>query len=102
METCFTGAVTGRLRVMRAGHAVVREWKIPKPVVLVERALMNSSKGGDAVLDLFGGSGSTLIACEKLERSARLTEPDARYCDVIVKRWEDATGQKAVLNGATA
>jgi DNA modification methylase len=66
-----------------------------KPVALVERALMNSSKGGDAVLDLFGGSGSTLIACEKLERSARLTELDARYCDVIVKRWMNLTGKQA-------
>ena len=66
-----------------------------KPVALVERALMNSSKGGDVVLDLFGGSGSTLIACEKLERSARLTELDARYCDVMVKRWINITGKQA-------
>jgi len=69
----------------------------PKPVALVERAINNSSKGGDVILDLFGGSGSTLIACEKIGRNARLMELDPKYCDVIVKRWEDFTGKKAVL-----
>lgn len=69
----------------------------PKPVALVEKAVNNSSKGGDAILDLFGGSGSTLIACEKIGRHARLMELDPKYCDVIVKRWEDFTGKKAVL-----
>ena len=69
----------------------------PKPVSLIERALQNSSKGGDVVSDLFGGSGSTMIACEKLGRQARMMELDPKYCDVIVKRWEDFTGKKAVL-----
>ena len=69
----------------------------PKPVALVEKAINNSSKGGDAILDLFGGSGSTLIACEKIGRYARLMELDPKYCDVIVKRWEDFTGKKAEL-----
>jgi DNA modification methylase len=69
----------------------------PKPVGLVEKAIINSSKGGDSVLDLFGGSGSTMIACEKQSRHARLMELDPKYCDVIVKRWEDFTGKKAVL-----
>jgi DNA modification methylase len=69
----------------------------PKPVALIERALQNSSKGGDIVSDFFGGSGSTMIACEKLGRSSRLMELDPKYCDVIVKRWEDFTGKKAVL-----
>lgn len=69
----------------------------PKPVGLVERAISNSSKGGDAILDLFGGSGSTLIACEKTNRHARLMELDPKYCDVIVKRWEEFTGKKAEL-----
>ena len=69
----------------------------PKPVALIERALQNSSKGGDIVSDFFGGSGSTMIACEKLGRQARLIELDPKYCDVIVKRWEDFTGKKAVL-----
>ena len=68
-----------------------------KPVVLAEKALNNSSKSGDMVIDLFGGSGSTLIACEKQNRHARLMELDPKYCDVIVKRWEDFTGKKAVL-----
>jgi len=68
-----------------------------KPVALPEEAINNSSKGMDIVLDLFGGSGSTLIACEKVGRKARLMELDPKYCDVIVKRWEDFTGKKAVL-----
>ena len=68
-----------------------------KPVELIELALKNSSKGGDTVIDVFGGSGSTLIACEKLNRQAKLMELDPKYCDVIVKRWEDFTGKKAVL-----
>lgn len=51
----------------------------------------------DIVLDLFGGSGSTLIACEKTVRHARIMELDPRFCDVIVQRWENATGKKAVL-----
>lgn len=66
-----------------------------KPVALVERALRNSSKAGDIVLDLFGGSGSTLIAAHKLGRRARLVEIDPRFCDVIVERWEQFTGGKA-------
>jgi len=64
---------------------------------LPERAINNSSKLGQIILDLFGGSGSTLIACEKTGRKARLMELDPKYCDVIVKRWEDFTGKKAVL-----
>lgn len=68
-----------------------------KPVELVERAILNSSKSGDIVLDGFGGSGSTLIACEKNNRKARLMELDPKFCDVIVKRWEDYTGKKAQL-----
>jgi DNA modification methylase len=67
-----------------------------KPVELVERAVRNSSKTRDIVLDPFGGSGSTLIACEKTGRQARLIELDPRYVDVIVKRWEDFTGKTAI------
>lgn len=70
-----------------------------KPVELVCRALENSSKSRDIVLDSFGGSGTTLIACEKLKRQARLIELDPIYCDVIVKRWEEFTGQSAKLAG---
>lgn len=68
-----------------------------KPVELPERAITNSSKNGQIIMDLFGGSGSTLIACEKTGRKARLMELDPKYCDVIVKRWEDFTGKKARL-----
>jgi DNA modification methylase len=72
-----------------------------KPVELVERAVRNSSKSRDIVLDCFGGSGSTLIACEKAGRQARLIELDPKYCDVIVKRWEEFTGKKAELASAS-
>ena len=68
-----------------------------KPVELPERALKNSSKPGDTCLDLFGGSGSTLIACEKNNRIARLMELDPKYCDVIVRRWQAFTGKQATL-----
>jgi DNA modification methylase len=70
-----------------------------KPVALVERAIRNSSKSRDIVLDPFGGSGSTLIACEKTGRQARLVELDPKYCDVIVQRWQDWTGTVAILDG---
>jgi DNA modification methylase len=66
-----------------------------KPVALVERAVRNSSKTRDIVLDPFGGSGSTLIACEKAGRSARVIELDPKYCDVIVQRWQAFSGGAA-------
>ena len=66
-----------------------------KPVALVERAIRNSSKSRDIVLDLFGGSGSTLIAAEKAGRQARLVELDPEYGDVIVQRWQQSTGGEA-------
>ncbi len=70
-----------------------------KPVELIERALLNSSKTGDVVVDLFGGSGSTLIACERRGRAARLMELDPRYADVICRRYQEYTGQQATLDG---
>jgi DNA modification methylase len=70
-----------------------------KPVELVERAINNSSKLGDVVMDPFGGSGTTLIASERTGRIAWLIELDPKYVDVIVKRWEEFTGGKAVLEG---
>ena len=70
-----------------------------KPVELVERAIRNSSKGRDTVLDPFGGSGTTLIACEKAGRQARLIELEPKYCDVIVRRWQEFSGKQAVLEG---
>ncbi len=68
-----------------------------KPVELVERAMANSAPRAGKVLDTFGGSGSTLIACEKTGRSAFLLEIDPRYCQVIIDRWEKFTGKKAEL-----
>jgi len=70
-----------------------------KPIELIDRALTNSSKSGDIVVDLFGGSGSTLIACERRNRRARLMEIDPKYADCIVRRWQEYSGQKATLEG---
>lgn len=68
-----------------------------KPLFLPVEALQNSSKPEDNILDTFGGSGSTLIACEQLNRKCFMMELDPHYCDVIITRWENLTGQKAVL-----
>ena len=70
-----------------------------KPVALVERAIRNSSKSRDIVLDLFGGSGTTMIAAEQTGRRARLIELDPKYVDVIVMRWQKLTGGCATLLG---
>ena len=70
-----------------------------KPVALVERAIRNSSKSRDIVLDPFGGSGSTLIACEKAGRHARLIELDPKYVDTIILRWQEFSGGTVVLDG---
>jgi DNA modification methylase len=70
-----------------------------KPVELVERALVNSSKAGDIVLDLFGGAGSTLIGCERQDRRARLMELDPKYADVIAIRHQEYSGKPAILEG---
>jgi DNA modification methylase len=72
-----------------------------KPVELVERALRNSSKTRDLVLDPFGGSGSTLIACEKAGRRARLIELDPKYVDVIIRRWQQWSGKEATRADGT-
>ena len=77
-------------RELTGGHAS------PKPLALCARAIKSSSREGETVLDLFGGSGSTLIACEQLNRRCFTMELDPRYCDVIIKRWETLTGKKAV------
>lgn len=71
-----------------------------KPVALFEYQLLNNTKGGDIVLDSFGGSGTTLIAAEKNGRIARIMELDPKYVDVIVKRWQDFTGKEAVLESS--
>lgn len=68
-----------------------------KPVELIARMLKNSTRQGDVVLDPFGGSGSTMICCEMMDRVARLNELDPKFCDVIVRRWQDFTGREATL-----
>ena len=71
-----------------------------KPIELICNALNNSTVKGELILDLFGGSGSTLIACEQLDRKCYMMELDPHYCDVILQRWENLTGKKAeLLNG---
>ena len=104
-EPCLYGWIKGGSHKFYGDRKQVSIWRFdkerveghttPKPVALIERALENSSKGGDIVTDLFGGSGSTLIACEKVGRHARLMELDPRYVDVIIKRWQDFTGKQA-------
>ena len=68
-----------------------------KPIRLIENAILNSSAENDCIMDLFGGSGSTLIACEQLDRTCYMMEYEPHYIDVIIKRWEDFTGEKAEL-----
>jgi len=90
------------------GHHAPSVWEIPvvhgksghpteKPVAVPEHAILHSSAEGQTVLDLFGGSGSTLIACEKTGRVCRMMELSPRYVDVIVRRWQEFTGQEATL-----
>jgi hypothetical protein len=81
--------VRGDERAECGGHAT------PKPIALCERAIKTSSMAGECVLDFFGGSGSTMIAAEQLNRKCRMMELDPYYCDVIIARWEKLTGQKA-------
>lgn len=68
-----------------------------KPVALFEYQMLNNTKGGDIILDSFGGSGTTMLAAEKNGRVSRLMELDPKYCDVIIKRWQDFTGKQATL-----
>jgi site-specific DNA-methyltransferase (adenine-specific) len=70
-----------------------------KPVALFEYQMLNNTKPGDIVLDSFGGSGTTLIAAEKNGRAARVMELDPKYVDVILRRWQEFTGNDAVLEG---
>ena len=68
-----------------------------KPVALTEEAIINHSKGSDIVADYFGGSGSTLIGCEKSGRKCYSMELDPQYCDVIIRRYQEYTGKDAIL-----
>ena len=81
----------GKEKEQAGGHAT------PKPLALCARAIKSSSREGELVLDVFGGSGSTLIACEQLGRRANLMELEPKWCDVIIRRWETLTGKKAEL-----
>ena len=72
-----------------------KEHPTMKPIKLMARLIRNSSNVGDIILDLFGGSGSTLIACEQIGRKCYMNELDPHYCDVIIERWEKFTGKKA-------
>ncbi len=106
-EWCFYGWREGAAHRFFGPHNVPDVWSVKKvnpqsmihltekPVELATRAMEYSSKRGDNVLDLFGGSGSTLIGAEQLDRKAYLMEIDPAYCDVIVGRWEGFTGRKA-------
>lgn len=71
-----------------------------KPIELISEALLNSSQKDDHILDTFGGSGSTLIACEQLKRKCYMMEIDPKYCDVIIRRWQNLTNQKAILESS--
>jgi len=105
-EWCFYGCREGAANVYLGPNNAVDVWSVKKvnpqsmvhltgkPVELAARAIQFSSRTGENVLDLFGGSGSMLMACEQTGRNAFLMELDPPYCDVIVERWEKFTGQK--------
>lgn len=88
--------------VWSIGKDNANDYKHPtqKPVELSATAIKHTTDAGDIVLDMFGGSGSTLIACEQLKRKCYMCELDEHYCDVILQRWENLTGKKAVLLNA--
>lgn len=108
-EPCMYGWVEGAAHLWQSDRKQTSVWEFgkehvvghttPKPTAMVAYAIENSSKRGQTVLDLFGGSGSTLIACEKTNRQARLMELDPKYVDVIVRRWQEFTGKAALLEG---
>lgn len=97
----FDGFIKDEIRnetdLWQIDRDVKYEHPTQKPVDLSVRAIKNSSKEKDIILDLFGGSGSTLIAAEQVNRKCYMMELDPKYCDVIVRRWENLTGQKATL-----
>ena len=105
-EVCWYGYI-GKKHKWNGERTKVSVWDIKKqnisdlhptmkPIELAETACKNSTDIGDNVIDLFGGSGSTLIACEKLKRRCFMMELDPKYCDVIIKRYENYSGKKAV------
>jgi len=110
-EWCFYGWKEGAAHVFLGPTNAVDVWSVKKvnpqsmihltekPVELAVRAMPFSSRPGENVLDLFGGSGSTMIAAEQTGRKSYLMELDPLYCDVIVQRWENFTGKKAERSG---
>lgn len=104
-EPCLYGWREGAAHAWHSDRKQTSVWEFgkesvdghttPKPVGMVSYAIENSSRKGDVVADFFGGSGSTLIACEKTGRYGRLVEIDPKYCDVIVRRWQNFTGRRA-------
>lgn len=88
------GSIQTQIWRIKTHKAVEMQHPTQKPVELSKNAILNSSYNPDVVLDLFGGSGSTLIACEQTGRRCRMMEIDERYCQVIIDRWENYTGQK--------
>ena len=88
--------------MIREGEHEKRVHPTQKPIKMLSEILQDFTKEGESVIDVFGGSGSTLIACEQLKRKCYMCELDEHYCDVIIKRWEDFTGQKAVKLNASA
>lgn len=108
-EIILFGVKGDKLNVWNAAHDEMDVWDInrektnnyqhptQKPVTVPERAIKNSSQQANIIVDLFLGSGSTLIACEKINRKCMGMELDPKYCDVIIKRWQDYTGESAVL-----
>lgn len=110
-EPCWYGWTPGKNHYWNGGRALTTIWELSKdansaylhpmqkPTALAETAINNSCPKGGVVLDVFGGSGSTLIACEKTTRRARLIELAPAYVDVIILRWQAFTGQDATLDG---
>jgi DNA modification methylase len=108
-EWCFYGWKEGAAHEFFGANNLTDVWEVKKvnpqsmvhltekPVELATRALLYSSRRGENVLDLFGGSGSTLIACEQAQRRAFLMEIDPPYCDVILERWAKLTGRQPAL-----
>jgi DNA modification methylase len=113
-EVCYYGWREGAAHTFLGPSNITDLWQVKKvapqlmthltekPCELAARAIQYSSRKGENVLDLFGGSGSTLIACEQLERIAFLMEIDALYCDVILERWQKLTGREATLESTGA
>ena len=81
---------------IKEGESGKRLHPTQKPIKILTDIIQEYTSKDDIILDPFGGSGSTLIACEKLDRKCYMMEIDEHYCDVIIKRWEDFTGKKAI------